>query len=257
VSLRTDIHLAFDEVTPSRYGMYERIVRSALPEHSRPRVRFAWPGRLRGVMAMVAVLLLLVLAVGVLAGGRLYRDWNNFSARSTQLADLEARALKLPVLKPGQDCPGGPPGPKQGFGAGPVYGLPGPAVHTSWGTYAYPWLLTDRALTGVVLGRGTDLVTGDGVVFVGSQATGPVVGRDRIDGLAVEQHRQLLLDTTHKQEGVNPPEKYFEGSDMFVAWQVEIGLPAGAGWCVGFQFDGPGFSEVFVMPALGAGPPLN
>lgn len=257
MSLRTDIHAAFDEIAPSTYGISQRVVRSAVTGPARPRRRFGWSVDLRGAMALVAVLLMLVLAVGALAGGRLYRDWTNFNGRSSQVADLEARPLNLPAMEPGRECPAGPPGPKQGFGAGPVYVLPGPKIQTAWGTYVYPWVLTDRGLGGLVLGRGKDLVAGQPVVFVDNQTTGPVVGNDRIDGLSVDQHQELLLDTNHPQEDVNPPAIIFEGSDRYVAWQIKMGLPAGAGWCVGMQFDGPGFSEVLVVPALDTGPPLD
>jgi hypothetical protein len=268
VSLRTDIHVAFDEVAPSTHGMSERIVASVLSDRSRPRAGFPWSTRLRGVTSMVAVVLLLVMAVGVLAGGRLYRDWSSFVNRPGQSsvpAGLEARPLHLPVLSAGQACPAGPSmiipgfgdGTVEGFGDGPVIGQRGPVAHSAWGTYVYQWVITDRSLSGVVLGRGRDLVTGEAVTFVGDYAAGPVTGADTLDGLAVEQHHEALLDTSRPPQNDNPPEVYFAGSDRYVAWPMKIGLSTGASWCVAFQFDGPGFSEVFVIPSLNTGPPLN
>ena len=262
MSLRTDIQMAFDELTPSTHGMAERIVGSMLANRSRSRAMFAWSNPLRGATSMLALILVLVVAVGVLAGGRLYRDWSAFNSQpGNGLAALEARPMHLPVLVPGQDCPIGPKadlqgaGNGEGFGEGPVFGMPiGLDNKSTWGTYGYQWLLTRRDLAGPVLVRAKDLVTGKAVVFVGTYAAGPVTGKDSDrNGFAVKQHHEALLDTNHPPEDTNPPEVYFGGSDRLVAWQITLDLQRGASGCVAYQIDGPGFSEVFVVQAVGTG----
>ena len=256
MSLRNDIHTAFDEIAPLAGGMPERVVRSAAS--SPARAGRAWR-RVRVPLAMVASLLLVALAVGALAGGRVYRDWSSFFNRPAQaggLAALEARPLHLPVVAAGEPCPSGPNatltgvGDGRAFGDGPVFGMPiAPDSDTAWGTYGFQWLLTQRGLTGLVLGRGRDLITGGSVVFVGTFASGPTSGEDRDkNGFVIKQHREVVLDTSNPPADTNPPEVYFQGSENYVAWQVNVGLPAGSSGCVAFQFDGPGFSEVFVSP---------
>ncbi|HYU62216.1 MAG TPA: hypothetical protein VEN12_00410 [Verrucomicrobiae bacterium] len=270
MSLRTDIHLAFDEIATSTYGMTERIVSAAMVDRPRSRARFPWSTRLRGVMSIAAVFVLVAMAVGVLAGGRLSRDLSTFVNRPAKtavqaLAALEARPLHLPVFDPGQGCPTSPSGivpglgagNVRGFGSGPVIGMP--VVYDSqsaWGTYGFQWLLVPRGMNGLVLGRGRDVVTGQALVFVGTFAAGAITGQDRDkNGIAVKQHQETLLDTDHPPEDTNSPEVSVAGGERYMTWQINVGLPAGASWCVAFQFDGPGFSEVFVVPSLASGPP--
>jgi hypothetical protein len=255
MSLRTDIHRAFDEVAPSALGLPERVLRSAIEGRPLRPARVRWAPRLRGAMSLVALVLLAVTAVGILAGGRLYRDWSSFHNRqSSGLASLEARPLRLPALSPGQECPVGPNtsigvGSGEASGNGPVFG--GPILldsKTAWGTYGYQWLLVQRGTTGLVLVRGKDLVTGEVLVFVGTFATGAVTGEDRDkDGFVVKQHHEGLLDASHPPEDSNPPEVYFGGSESYSAWQITVGLPTGSSGCVALQLDGAGFSEVFVV----------
>jgi hypothetical protein len=256
VRLRTDIHVAFDEISPNRYALADRVVRTLVTERSRRATRGFWAPRLRSLTVAAAVVMLGVTAVGVLVGGRLYRDWNGFANRDgSAIAALEARPLHLPTLGPGDACPIGPITSLQGvgsgeaFGDGPVIAMPiEPDHQTGWGSYGYQWLLVRRDVTGLVLVRGKDLVSGEALVFVGTFATGPTTGEDTDkDGFPVKQHDEGYLDASHPPQDTNLPEVSFAGADRFFAWQMSVALPAGAAGCVAYQVDGADFTEVFVI----------
>jgi hypothetical protein len=80
------------------------------------------------------------------------------------------------------------------------------------------------------------------VIFVGSYATGSVVGSDTLDGRSVQQHLELVLDTNH------PPFKPTAGHKL--EWPVITGVVSGTSDCVGWQFDGPDFTETWVVYVL-------
>jgi hypothetical protein len=253
VSLRADIHAAFDEVAPSTFGMPERVVQTVVRELPNRRRSERWFIRLRAPLSIVAVLLLLAVVVGTLVSGRVWHDWTTFTNRpvpavpidKAELALLEARQVNLPVLKPGEDCPAGPYGSYWGFGDGPVsfvYVLR--AKTTAWGTYVNAAASTDYRLTGLVLGRARDLLSGAPVVFVGPNAAGPIVGNDTVDSGKVQQRTEVVLDANHR-----PPAT--QDSGRLVVWGLQLGFAndaKGSSGCVGFQFDGASFSETFVTP---------
>jgi hypothetical protein len=254
VSLRTDFHTAFDEVAPSTFGMPDRVVRTVVAELPERRRKERWFVRLRAPLSLVAVLLLLSIAVGVLVGGRVARDWNAFTrpapAGPTELAQLETRPLLLPASKAGQDCPktalNALPGglfPSGLYGHGPVYVAGGSSVSDAWGTYWYLGAVTDAKLTGLVLIRARDLQTGQAVVFVGKWATGTVVGTDTLDGKLDQQRVELLLDTRH------PPQNTLGRGNW--TWGFTAGLAKGGSGCTGWQIDATGSTtEVIVTRSI-------
>jgi hypothetical protein len=73
---------------------------------------------------------------------------------------------------------------------------------------------------------------------VGQYAAGPIVGHDTVDGVADEQHVYLLFDTSQALK--NPSTHKFE-------WPFKAGVPNGWSGSSGWQIDGTGFSEVFVV----------
>jgi hypothetical protein len=240
VSLRTDIHTAFDEVAPSTFGMPERVARIVVADLPERRRKERWSVRLRTPLSMVAVLLLLSIAVGVLVGGRIVRDWNAFTrpapAGPSELAQLETRPLLLPVLKARDQCPETPlnalPGglfPSGLYGQGPVYLAGGSSVSDAWGTYWYLAAVTTTPVTGLVVIRARDLRTGQPVVFVGNWASGPIAGMDMVDGKSTAQHTELVFDRRH------PPLNTIQAGT--VTWGFTGGLAAGASGCTGWQID--------------------
>ena len=82
-------------------------------------------------------------------------------------------------------------------GSGQVYGIGGPGTTTNWGEYHDVTYVADPQLTGIALIRARDLKSDRAVVFIGAYAAGGVVGPDTIDGGAVQQHADLVLDASY------------------------------------------------------------
>jgi hypothetical protein len=243
VSLRTQIHSAFDDVAPPTFGLPERVVQTVLaegPSLRRKRLML----RLRVPLSMVAVFVAIALVVGVLIGGRLVQDWNLFrnsapagGGGATQLAQLESRSLVLPTPAAYFDCKSGPYNPAGSLGKGPVYGDGGGTSSTSWGIYYHNLAYAVTDIKGPILVRAKDIFTNEPVVFVGQYAAGPVVGHDTVDGVAVDQHTELVFDTSQAAKG--PTTHKF-------SWPFIAGVPKTWSGSTGWQIDGAGFSEVFV-----------
>jgi hypothetical protein len=249
VSLRRDVHSAFDQITPSMGGLPERVVQTVLSEGATRRRREKMLFRIRAPLSLVAVFLLIVLVAAVFVGGRIVQDWNALHKSSpagqsnqSQLAELEARPLQLPVLKSATDCNTGPWNSDGTVGSGPlsIYGGLGP--RTSWGTYWNNVFYTDQQIAGPMVVRVRDVVNNANVVFVGKYAAGPVVGADTLNGTRVQQHAELVLYANNAAPiTVNPPSK----PHAFV-WGFTVGVPSDSTGSTGWQVDGMGFSEVFL-----------
>ena len=244
MSLRTQIHSAFDEVAPSTDGMPERVVQTVLAENPSRKRRERLMLRLRVPVALVAVFVLVALVVGVLVGGRLMQGWNAFRTvapaggiSQSALAELEAKPLNLPTLKAGDTCPISPTN-NVGFeyGTGPLYGSGGPESITQWGYYFDVTYFTDPNLSGPVLVRGRDLMSNRIVVFVGTNSAGTVVGTDTQAGSKITQRAELLLDAGHPHS---------RGTKGYGVFPVRQGLSSGWAGCFGLQFDGPDFTQTF------------
>jgi hypothetical protein len=245
VSLRTQIHSAFDEVTPPTHGLPERVVQTVLTANAGRRRRERLMLRLRVPLSLVAVFMLVALAVGVLVGGRLMQDWNAFrnsapagDSYQSQVAQLEAVPLRLPVFASQLDCQSGPFNAVGSLGSGPVYGDAGLLSPSTSGAYYSVVAYADTDVAGPILVRARDMFTGQPVVFVGQYAAGPVVGRDTFEGHAYDQHAEVLLKTsTSDKQAV---------SHKFV-WKFIDFVPTSWSGSTGWQIDGIGFSEVFVV----------
>jgi hypothetical protein len=140
VSLRTQIHSAFDDVAPPTAGLPERVVQTVLTENAGRKRRERLMLRMRVPLALVAMFMLVALAVGVLAGGRLMQVWNAShnpapagDSYQTQVAQLEAVPLRFPVFASQLDCKSGPYNSSGSLGSGPVYGDAGPLGASTWG----------------------------------------------------------------------------------------------------------------------------
>jgi hypothetical protein len=244
VSLRRDTHSAFDEIAPSMAGLSERVVQTVLTENSSRQRRKRLMFRVRGPLSLVAVFALIAMAGAVLIGGRMIHDWNLFhnsapvgDSYQSQVAQLEAVPLHLPVFASQLDCKSGPFNSVGSLGSGPVYGDGGVQSQSTWGVYFSIVAYADTGVAGPILVRARDLFTGQPVVFVGQYAAGPVVGSDTFDGHTYDQHAELLLNTsTSDKQAV---------SHKFV-WRFVSEVPTSWSGSTGWQIDGIGFSEVFV-----------
>jgi hypothetical protein len=243
VSLRRDMHSAFDEITPSTFGLPERVVRTVLAEssthHNRERMMF----RLRAPMSLVAVLIVIAIAAGVLIAGRLVQDWNSAHKASPAggtpqvLALLEARPLNLPVVHSLAECVNQTNSVGE-YGNGPVYIAGGNSTATTWGTYWYLEAFTDVNYKGLVLIRARDLVSQQPVVFIGQNSGGSVVGLDTVSGKVVQQRDEVVIDASH-------PSNVKVSAGTLYAWNVTPGLAAGYSECVGWQIDSQNGTEIF------------
>lgn len=253
MSLRTDIHSAFDEVAPSTFGLPERVVETlASGSPGRPG-RNRWLVRLRTPLSLVAMFVLLAVVAAVLVGGRVVQDWNAFRTTApagggpSELAQLQARPMQAPLLRAGEACPETPlnPGdlfPSGLYGAGPTYIAGGSSFSDTWGTY---WLLaavTTGEHSGLLLVRGQDLRTGQPVIFVGSWASGPVLSTDLVNGKQSPQRLDLVLDRSH------PPQNMIHAGT--VTWGFTAGLAKGSSGCTAWQLDTTDGTELIVTGSI-------
>ena len=171
------------------------------------------------------------------------------SAEQSELADLEARPLMLPALGAGGTCPETAmtqvaPYKNQNetiavYGSGPVYGVGGPQTNSKTNAYYDVAYLADSSVHGVVLVR---IQTLDGLhkgVFVGKYGSGPVVGKDTINGRQVDLYGQVVLTTLREER--DPSFVY-----GWKIWHLRQGVDTS--WkCVGIQIDILDRTEVIVV----------
>ena len=171
------------------------------------------------------------------------------SAEQSQLAELQARPLKLPPLGAGGACPQTPmtmakPYANQNettnlYGPGPVYGDGGPETDSVTTAYFNVTYLADPSVHGVILVR---IQTLDGLhkgVFDGVHGWGPVVGTDKISGESVDLYGFAVLTTLRAK--ADPT--YAQG---WKVWPVRQGI-ARDFTCVGIQIDSQDATEVIVV----------
>jgi hypothetical protein len=250
VSLRRDLHAAFDELEPSVIGLPERVVDSVMVDGRSRQRRERMLLRLKAPLSLVAVLLLIALVVGALIGGKLVQDWNALHptpagglTKAQQVADLETRPWQQPLLQAGTACPDGPKNPQGVYGSGPFHGIPALTQgdsQTPWGFYFDLVASTDARATGLMLIRARDMHSGQSLVFVGPYAIGPAVGTDNVHGVNVQQRLELLLDMNHRPTGAAA-----NGPNGQTYWSFTAGAPKSWPSCVGWQVDGSDFTETF------------
>jgi hypothetical protein len=266
MSLRSEIHAAIDEVAPPAPMLERQVQAFVLADDDRSgfsrRGRIHWTRPVRGAVAVLAAVLVVALMAGLVMGGRLWREWtaapanHPYTINMVDLDRLRARALALPTVQPGAVCPVGPirsftdfqalgMSPVM-FGAGPIYSAGnGERYVTQWGTYIQTGYRVDPGFAELVLIRARDLRTGQPVVFSNTNFSGTanvsdrVVGTDFVLDQTVEHHPDLVIDMTQ----LPPPPV----AGYWPAWGTLQAFPAGASGCIGFQADGAGFSEVFVV----------
>jgi len=250
VSLRRDLHAAFDELEPSMFGLSDRVVDAVMVGGRARRRREGIVFRLKAPLTLVAVMMLIALVVGALIGGKLVQDWNATHStpaggltRAQQIADLEARPWQQPLLQTGAVCPDGPKDSAGVYGSGTFHGDPrlgtGP-VQTAWGTYFILIGATDSTATGLMLIRARDMHTGASLVFVGQYATGLVVGTDTVRGVAGQQRVEILLDMSHRPTG-----SAAKGPNGSTYWSITVGAAKAWPSCVAWQVDLTGYTEAF------------
>lgn len=258
MTLRSDIHDVVDEAAPPSPDfernlatfLRQRELGTRTPSTSR---RFSWPVRFRGMAAIAAAVLVLALMVGLVLGGRIWRDINAPPASIDQatLQKLESRPLVLPPVAAGAACPVTPvklfPN-GMGVGSGPVYLIDKQAQPaTAWGSWAvYRFIYNWVAPGGPVLIRASDLQSSGTVVFAQTPfapspiaPAGRVLGTDNVNGRTVQMRGEAV--------GQDPATVKPLSSNRYPSATVMIGVPRGSSGCVGLQFDGPNFTETIVL----------
>ncbi len=169
------------------------------------------------------------------------------AADQVVLTQLEGRPLTFPKLLAGGKCPRDGVSPTTGlYGQDPAYAQGGPHTASSFGDYFDVSAATKPGLAGPLLLRGSDLkVANHPVVFLNSinsthgvYAIGSVFGTDPSFG---PQYTDLAIDTRVPNTNAVPV-----NGASYVEWFWRQGIARGWSYCVGFQIDGPTFSEDFV-----------
>ena len=209
---------------------------------------------MRAPLSLVAVAVAVALIAGLLIGGQLWHLWSRANGTSpagqvqlTSLEQLEARPLHLPAIKTAQDCVSGPYTPSGDWGPGPLYAYAGASSTTGWGEYFYVVIYTDAHIGGPVLVRIRDMLRDRPVAIVGPFASGPAIGTDKVEGNSVTQFTELVLDEGHTTAGGWQPGWPIDHHRY--VWDFMAGVPTSTSLVqvLGWQIDGRGFSETFVI----------
>jgi hypothetical protein len=255
MNLRAEIHEVLDEVAPDSPGLVARAeahVNAQARNRSARQVR-RWARPLRGSLGLVAAALLVVLLAGIFFAGRWWRDTHALpqSVIQTTLTNLEHRPLLFPTIAPGAACPTSPivlyPRGGLAIGDGPVYFIDrNPGSVSSWGSWQQLRFVYWATRGGIALIRGRDLGSNKAIAFaqdpLGASritAAGANLGADQI----VDKKVQRRSEAYFRDPGNSPPQT----PALFPLETVFVGLPAGASGCVGLQFDGPDFTQNFVI----------
>ena len=244
MSLRREIHLAFDGITPPTFGMPERVVQTVLVGGTTQRRKKGMHSHFRAPLSFVAVFVLIAMVALALIGNRLIQDWNALHNSSpagdvyqSQVAQLEARPLHIPSPANLADCKSGPFNAEGDLGSLQVSRANVGTWDSDWGVYYDYMVYTDSKISGPILVRARDLFAAESVVFVGQYANGPVVGSEIIDGSRWDRHPYLLLNANTTRPG--PGTRRMQ-------WNFIAGVPKSSSRSTGWQIDGIGFSETFL-----------
>lgn len=242
MSLRRDIHSAFEVITPPLGGMPERTVQTVLAEYNGQRRKKRMPYRVRAPLALVAALIAVaVCSLAVLTWNATRSVTPAAHVGQPSVQQLESRSVNLAVLATGAACPATPP-------SNQAWAVSLAGSHFSDNDGNQYWdveALTSRDLKGPVLLRGRDLRTGHDMFFRGQWSYGPVVGTvagaDLPNGAKVANHSELLLDPSQ------PPHQ--STALGLYRWSFVAGVAQGGPrWCLGLQVDATGgFTETVVL----------
>jgi hypothetical protein len=257
MSLRSQVHHAIDDVAPPAPMLERRVKAFVLSDDAdrkhliaRPQPRWVAP------LGLIAAALVLALVAGLFIGGRYWRTQNAAPATVNQgeLKSLESKPLNYPALAAGAACPTTPLTLNQQFGL--VYGK-GPIFLYDWnstvdasGRWGY-WqglnFFSAETIKGLVLVRARDLKGDAQVAFAQyplaptkMHAAGPVLGTTTVVGHQV----QLRSEAVIQDPALYRPQGLTGGKPELI---VLFGMQVGSSGCIGFQIDGPGFTENFVI----------
>lgn len=256
MTLRTQIHDAIDDIATPSPALAGRVKAFVVADDEtrrrlRARPRSPWATRFRGTLVLVAAALVLTIVAGLFIAGRLWRNENLPSQTISQpeLKSLESRALSFPIVAPGAPCPVTPVTLNDMWGlvigSGPVF-LVDREIDESgeWGYWVGLGFTSAGRTPGVVLIRARDLRADVQVAFANyplAPTQVKAVGRVLGDARVVNHKVQLRTEAAFNDPALPAP----HNPELFVLF----GVQQGSSGCIGFQVDGPGFSENFVATA--------
>ena len=246
MSLRTDIHDAFEVITPPTGGLAERVVESADREARARQRRRRFMIRLRAPLPLVAALLIIAIVVAVLVAGRLWQGWTLQHAVSPAggvtgptLAELEARPWQHALVASIGQCSGSE------MNGAPYSATNAPILaNPIAGPYAFPWgeyssgeTIFEQGFSGLFIVRSRDGLKGTPGFFIYDNAGGPVVTTVEIAGQKVDGHAEAVFNLS------DPKVKAANGMKTFKMKEAHL---AGFSLCFEWQFDGTYQGQPFV-----------
>lgn len=235
MSLRRDIHSAFESIAPPLGGMPERVVQTVLADKRRRR-KEGFMLRVRAPLALVAVLVVILIVVGVLVGGRLLQDWNAFRSSPAggqhtivlpALSDLEARPWQHAVLAAGEPCSGYEVNGKTAIA--PVVSTGTSLTVTDWGEFSTGVTVFQKGFSGLLIVRLRDGRSGTNHFFLNENAGGPVMGTVIIAGQTVDARGEAVFDFSNGsikadslgRKAFNITEGHLKGFSTCFEWQFD------------------------------------
>ncbi|HKW60511.1 MAG TPA: hypothetical protein VJR46_12235 [Candidatus Dormibacteraeota bacterium] len=244
MSLRTDIHAAFEAITPLTGGLEERVVETARREARVRERRRKFMLRLRAPIALVAVVVLIAIVAAAIVGGRLIQGWYGPHTVSPphlpSLSELENRPWQHQLVAASESC-------LDSHYAGPVAAFPETNSESAWGIYSTGRFVLGKGLSGPLMVRVRDARTGITGVFITEHAAGGVVGTDIVDGVSVAQHKEAVFDTSGRPNRIDGV-----GQKVFV---MTMGMKHGFSGCFQWQVDGTLNGKPFGTDSYYSGPP--
>lgn len=244
MSLRTEIHVAFDVIAPPTGGMAERVVETAVREARVRQRRRRFMLRMRAPIVLVAAVILIAVVAAAVVGSRLIQGRSGehtvgppVGSVGPGLAELEARPWQHQVLSSAQQCVGNE------INGAAVGANPPILANPSAGPFAFPWgeystgeTVLDQGFTGLMIVRTRDGLNGREGFWIYDNAGGSVVRTVDIGGRQVDGHAEAVFDVSKAKPTVN-------GLKVFKMHEAHL---SGFSPCFEWQFDGTYQGQPFV-----------
>jgi len=252
VSLKAEIREALDEELPRAPTLESDL--SAVLADLRSHRSGTPHRRFRAPLTLIAAGLVIALIGGLILVGRYWRDLNSppQTVNQTELKNLESRPGLFPTVSPGAECPASPlqlQVPGLAYGDGPMFLTSADSwARGGWGDWVQLNFAFDPGSHGPILLRIRDLKNAQSMVAFAQNPLGPsaLIPAGRVLGTDHAYDRELQM----RSEAVaqDPRQTLLPNQGPRPSLRVLLGLQTGSSHCIGFQIDGPMFTENFVVP---------